>query len=149
MFLRSDTNMLVLSALPIFPEGSPQGHDVMDLTRKVAASCARTSGSCCTARRCPTSATLDAALAAMEHTAAAYPVVAWKTFTHFPDAFEGDGNGWWLDDRDPGERQVGERFIRKAKEIGATRSASTRGCRSADRSRHPTTSARPRGAIPT
>ena len=37
MFLRSDTNMLVLSALPIFPERSPQGHDVMDLTRKVAA----------------------------------------------------------------------------------------------------------------
>ena len=54
----------------------------------------------------------------MEHTAAAYPVAAWKTFTHFPDAFEGDGNGWWLDDRDPNERQVGERFIRKAKEIG-------------------------------
>ena len=47
-----------------------------------------------------------------------YPVAAWKTFTHFPDAFEGDGNGWWLDDRDPNERQVGERFIRKAKEIG-------------------------------
>ncbi len=36
MFLRSDTSMLVLSALPIFPERSPQGHDVMDLTRTVA-----------------------------------------------------------------------------------------------------------------
>jgi hypothetical protein len=54
----------------------------------------------------------------MALTASAYPIAAWKTFTHFPAAFEGDGNGWWLDDHDPNQRQVGERFIRKAKETG-------------------------------
>ena len=118
MFLRSDTNMLVLSALPIFPEGSPQSHDVMDLTRKVAAALCRDERILLHGQALPNVGKLDAALAAMEHTAASYPVAAWKTFTHFPDAFEGDGNGWWLDDRDPNERQVGERFIRKAKEIG-------------------------------
>ena len=43
-------------------------------------------------------------------------MAAWKTFTHFPGAFEGDGNVWWLDDRDGGN--LGERFIRKAVELG-------------------------------
>ncbi len=118
MFLRSDTNMLVLSALPIFPEGSPQSHDIMDLTRKVAAGLCQDERILLHGQALPNVGKLDAALAAMEHTAASYPVAAWKTFTHFPDAFEGDGNGWWLDDRDPNARQVGERFIRKAKEIG-------------------------------
>ena len=118
MFLRSDTNMLVLSALPIFPEGSPQSHDVMDLTRTIAAGLCRDERILLHGQALPNVGRLDAALDAMEHTANAYPVAAWKTFTHFPDAFEGDGNGWWLDDRDPSERQVGERFIRKAKDIG-------------------------------
>ena len=49
--------------------------------------------------------TQRAALDAMEHTASRYPVAAWKTFTHFPGAFEGDGNAWWLDDRDGGDRR--------------------------------------------
>ena len=109
MFLRSDTNMLVLSALPIFPEGSPQGHDVMDLTRKVAA--------LALPRRAHPAARPGAAERGEARGRArrdgahgrGLPVAAWKTFTHFPDAFEGDGNGWWLDDRDPSERQVGER----------------------------------------
>jgi hypothetical protein len=52
----------------------------------------------------------------MEHTANRYPVAAWKTFTHFPGAFEGDGNVWWLDDRDGGN--LGERFIRQAVALG-------------------------------
>ena len=34
MFLRSDTNMLVLSSLPIFPEGSPLSPEIMDITRQ-------------------------------------------------------------------------------------------------------------------
>ena len=70
MFLRSDTNMLVLSALPIFPEGSPQGHDVMDLTRKVAASLCQDERILLHGQALPNVGKLDAALAAMEHTAA-------------------------------------------------------------------------------
>ena len=34
MFLRSDTNMLVLSSLPIVPEGSPLSPEIMDITRQ-------------------------------------------------------------------------------------------------------------------
>jgi hypothetical protein len=118
MFLRSDTNMLVLSALPIFPEGSPQSHDVMDVSRRIAEGLCRDQRVLLHAQALPNVGRPEAALDAMEHVANRYPVVAWKTFTHFPDAFVGDGNGWWLDDRDPAERLVGERFIRKAVDLG-------------------------------
>ena len=101
MFLRSDTNMLVLSALPIFPEGSPQGHESWTSRARSSAGLCQDERILLHAQALPNVGKLDAALDAMEHTANAYPVAAWKTFTHFPDAFEGDGNGWWLDDRDP------------------------------------------------
>ena len=121
MFLRSDTNMLVLSALPIYPEGSPQSAELMDLTRRIAEGLCRDERVLLHAQALPNVGNPKAALDAMEHTAANHPVVAWKTFTHFPAAFTGDGNGWWLDDRDPDAHQVGEAFIRKTVEIGLPR----------------------------
>jgi predicted TIM-barrel fold metal-dependent hydrolase len=54
----------------------------------------------------------------MEETAKRYPVVAWKTFTHFPDFFEHNDQAWWLDDHDPSLPQVGDAFIRKAVDLG-------------------------------
>ena len=36
MFLRSDTSLLVLSALPIYPQGSPLSPRIMDETRRIA-----------------------------------------------------------------------------------------------------------------
>jgi predicted TIM-barrel fold metal-dependent hydrolase len=118
MFLRSDTNMLVLSALPIYPEGSPLSADVMEVTRRIARGLCRDDRVLLHAQALPNVGGLDAAVAGMEEIAATDPVVAWKTFTHFPDAFFGDGNGWWLDDHDPNVRQVGERFIRTTVELG-------------------------------
>jgi hypothetical protein len=66
----------------------------------------------------PNVGTPNAALDAMEVTARTYPIVAWKTFTHFPAAFEGDGNGWYLDDRDRPDAPLAEPFIRKAVDLG-------------------------------
>ncbi len=122
MFLRSDTNMLVLSSLPIFPEGSPLSPEIMDITRRTVEGLCRDERILLHAQALPNVGTQRAALDAMEHTADRYPVAAWKTFTHFPGAFEGDGNVWWLDDRDGGD--VGERFIRKAVDIGIPTSTS-------------------------
>jgi predicted TIM-barrel fold metal-dependent hydrolase len=118
MFLRSDTSMLVLSALPIYPEGSPQSIEVMDFTRRVALGVCRDERVLLHAQALPNVGRPPAALDAMAETASAAPVVAWKTFTHFPDAFFGDGNGWWLDDHEPGVARVGERFIRRAADLG-------------------------------
>ena len=104
---------------PDLPRGEPavprdHGRDADD----PSSPCARTSGSCCTAQALPNVGTPRAALDAMEVTARTYPIVAWKTFTHFPAAFEGDGNGWYLDDRDRPDAPLAEPFIRKAEDLG-------------------------------
>jgi predicted TIM-barrel fold metal-dependent hydrolase len=118
MFLRSDTSMLVLSALPIFPEGSPLSPKIMDETRRIAEGLCRDDRVLLHAQALPNVGRPEAALDAMEETAKRYPVVAWKTFTHFPAVFEGNDQAWWLDDHDPSLPQVGDAFIEKAVSLG-------------------------------
>jgi hypothetical protein len=118
MFLRSDTKKLVLSALPIHPEGSPESAEIMDVTRKAQLALCRDERILLHGQALPNVGGLAAALDAMEVTARAYPIVAWKTFTHFPAAFEHNGNGWYLDDRDRPHDPIAEPFIRKAVELG-------------------------------
>jgi predicted TIM-barrel fold metal-dependent hydrolase len=118
MFLRSDTSMLVLSALPIFPEGSPLSPKIMDETRRIAEGLCRDDRVLLHAQALPNVGRPEAALEAMEETAKRYPVVAWKTFTHFPAVFEGTDQAWWLDDHDPNLPQVGDAFIEKAVSLG-------------------------------
>jgi predicted TIM-barrel fold metal-dependent hydrolase len=118
MFLRSDTSMLVLSALPIHAKGSPLSMGIMDETRRITEGLCRDERVLVQAQALPNVGRLGANLEAMEETADRYPVVAWKTFTHFPEVFEHNGNAWWLDDHEHGIAKVGEAFIRKAVEVG-------------------------------
>ena len=118
MFLRSDTSMLVLSALPIFPEGSPLSPQIMDETRRIAEGLCRDQRVLLHAQALPNIGRPEAALESMEDAAKRYPVVAWKTFTHFPAVFEHNDRAWWLDDHDPNLPQVGDAFIRKAVDLG-------------------------------
>jgi hypothetical protein len=118
MFLRSDTSMLVLSALPIYPEGSPLSAEVMDETRRIAEGLCRDERVLLHAQALPNLDPSESSLDAMDDMVAGYPIVAWKTFTHFPDVFEHNGRGWWLDDRDPNLPHVGERFIERAVRLG-------------------------------
>jgi hypothetical protein len=101
MFLRSDTSKLVLSALPIYPQGSPLSPKIMNETRLIAEGLCRDERVLLHAQALPNVGPPQAALDGMEHAAHRYPIVAWKTFTHFPDVFEGNRNAWWLDDHDP------------------------------------------------
>jgi len=118
MFLRSDTSMLVLSALPIYPEGSPLSAKVMDETRRIAEGLCRDERVLLHAQALPNLHPSDSSLDAMDDLVRRYPIAAWKTFTHFPDVFEHNGRGWWLDDHDPALPQVGERFIERAVRLG-------------------------------
>ena len=118
MFLRSDTSMLVLSALPIYPEGSPMSAEVMDETRKIVEGLCQDERVLLHAQALPNLDPSESSLDAMDETVDRYPIAAWKTFTHFPDVFEDNGKGWWLDDRDPALPQVGERFIQRAVRLG-------------------------------
>jgi len=118
MFLRSDTSMLVLSALPIFPAGSPISPAIMDETRRVAEGLCQDERVLLHGQALPNLGRLDDELVAMEDVAGRYPIVAWKTFTHFPDLYTHDGSGWWLDDHERGLPQVGEAFLAKCVELG-------------------------------
>jgi uncharacterized protein len=118
MFLRSDTSMLVLSALPIYPQGSPLSAEVMDETRRIAEGLCRDDRVLLHAQALPNLMDSASALDAMDDTIERYPIAAWKTFTHFPDVFEHNGRAWWLDDHDPSLPQVGERFIARAVGLG-------------------------------
>jgi hypothetical protein len=118
VFLRSDTSMIVLSGLPIAPEGSPQSTALMDETRRLAESVCHDPRVLLQAQALPNVGRLGTSLDAMAATAARYPVVAWKVFTNYPDLYDGSGNAWRLDDGDPALPQVGNAFLEQAKALG-------------------------------
>jgi hypothetical protein len=110
-FLRSDTSMVTISALPIAPEGSPLSAAIMDDARVTAELVTGWEPVLLHAQVLPNYGPLEANLDLMEENARRYPIAAWKVFTHFPDAFGDPGNYWQLDDR------VGQAFIRKALDL--------------------------------
>jgi uncharacterized protein len=117
LLLRSDTNMVTLSALPIAPKGSPLSAAIMEETRQTAELVCGWDSVLLHAQALPNYGSLQANLDEMEGNARRYPIAAWKVFTHFPDAFGDPGNAWRLDDRDPSLAQVGHAFIDKAREL--------------------------------
>jgi hypothetical protein len=117
MFLKSDTTMTALSALPIAPKGSPLSTKVMDVTRRIVLALCNDERTLMHGQALPNVGSVEANLEAMERTVSKYPIAAWKVFTHYPDLWEGSG-GWWLDDHEAGVPKVGERFIEKAVELG-------------------------------
>ena len=118
MFVRSDTTMLVLSALPIAPEGSPLSMEVMEETRRVSEALCRDERVFLHAQALPNVGNLKANLNAMEDMVAEHPIVGWKTFTNYPDLYTHNGDAWRFDDADPNLAQVGEAFIEKTIELG-------------------------------
>ena len=121
MFVRSDTNMLVLSAVPLPLEHDPLSPAVMRETRRVAGIVCHDDRVLLHGKVAPTARPLPEVLAGMEQLAHEMPIVGWKSYTHLL------GPGWWLDDHEPGAPRVGEAFIRKAVELGVPRIAVHKG----------------------
>ncbi|MGH2838287.1 MAG: amidohydrolase family protein [Thermoleophilaceae bacterium] len=117
-FLKSDTDLVTLSALPIAPKGSPLSAAIMDETRETAELVCGWESVLLHAQVLPNYGTLEHNLDGMEENARRYPIAAWKVFTNFPDAFGEPGNAWRLDDADPDLPQVGHAFIEKARALG-------------------------------
>ena len=114
-FLRSDTSMVTLSALPIAPEGSPLSAAIMEETRITAELVCGWESVLLHAQALPNYPTrdhLEENLELMALNARRFPIAAWKVFTHFPDAFGDPGNHWRLDD------EVGQAFVRQALDVG-------------------------------
>ncbi len=117
-FLRSDTSMVTLSALPIAPKGSPLSAAIMEETRHTAELVTGWEPVLLHAQVLPNYGLLQANLDEMERNARRYPIKAWKVFTNFPDAFGDPGNAWRLDDADKRLPQVGHAFIEQARRLG-------------------------------
>ncbi|HEX2241186.1 MAG TPA: amidohydrolase family protein [Actinomycetota bacterium] len=127
MFIRSDTTMVVLSSLPIAPEGSPLSLDVMEETRRLVEALCRDERILMHAQALPNVGQLQANLDVMQATVESHPIAAWKVFTNYPDLYEHNGDAWRLDDGDPALAQVGEAFIQKAIEVGVPTICSHKG----------------------
>jgi uncharacterized protein len=107
VFLRSDTSMVVLSALPIEPgPANPLSIDIMEMTRRVMLGLCQSERILLHGQANPNLGDRGAALDAMSTLAAAHPIAAWKTYTHAP------GPGWSLTD------DVGDAFLQHAVDLG-------------------------------
>ena len=114
LFLRSDTNMAVISAIPIPGPANPLSIDDMERARGAAETLCEDERLFLHGQALPSTGALPAALDGMDALAADHPIKAWKVYTH------AGGPPWFLDDHDPGAPQVGDAFLERAEHLGIT-----------------------------
>jgi hypothetical protein len=112
LFLRSDTNLAVLSAIPAAGLDGPLSPARMDEARRAADALCGDGRLLMHGQATPQIGNLGARLDEMSDLVDRYPITSWKVYTHTP------GNGWFLDDHDPRAPQVGQAFLDRARETG-------------------------------
>ncbi|MGH2684783.1 MAG: hypothetical protein ACRDJP_04870, partial [Actinomycetota bacterium] len=117
MFLKSDTSMVVVSSLPLPPDG-PLSLDVIAETARVATALCRDERVLLHGNPFPNIGPFDRNAEQMADAVAGHPIAAWKVFTNYPHLWDGSGNQWWFDDHDPSLPQVGGRFIETSLDLG-------------------------------
>jgi hypothetical protein len=113
MFLKSDTSLAVLSALPIPGDRNPLSSDIMEETRQVALGLCQEERVLMHGGAFPHIGSLDAALDAMTAAREQYDIAAWKIYTMLPQE-----TAFYFDDHDPDKPQIGQAFIDHVREIG-------------------------------
>ena len=117
MFLKSDTSMVVVSSLPLPPDG-PLSLDVIAETARVATALCRDDRILLHGNPFPNIGPFERNAEQMAEAVAGHPIAAWKVFTNYPHLWDGSGNQWWFDDHDPSLPQVGGRFIETSLDLG-------------------------------
>ncbi len=107
LFLRSDTAMVVLSAVPIVGDADPLSIDVMERGRRVATQLCGDGRVLLQGHAVPNVGRIEAALDGMRALHSSHPIAAWKVYTHAP------GPGWSFTDN------TGEAFLSTVEEIAA------------------------------
>jgi len=112
VFVRSDTSMSILSALPT-PGGTGLGADDMVYAIDVATTIGCDGRVLMHGGAYPHRGPIDAALAGMSDLRENYDIAAWKIYTMVPtDAH------FYFDDHDPERPQIGQRFVDHVRDIG-------------------------------
>jgi len=112
LFLRSDTAVAVVSAIPAVGDDGPLSPARMDEARRAADALCGDGRVLLHGQATPQLGELDARLDAMDALVAEYPIAAWKLYTHTP------GPGWFLDDHEPSAPAVGAAFLERARRTG-------------------------------
>jgi predicted TIM-barrel fold metal-dependent hydrolase len=110
IFAKSDTDMIVLSALPF--AGNPLSPEVMARTIDLAERVCGDRRVLMQGEAHPTDGPLDDALARMDDLVGRFGIGAWKVYTH------AGGPGWYLDDHDPAAPPVGTAFLDEVAALG-------------------------------
>ena len=114
VFVRSDTTMAVISAVPILTDPNPLSIEVMERARAAAKRvCGDDKRVFLHGQVNPNVGDVQREIDHMRAMAAAHPIAAWKVYTHVPA-----NRGWCLDDGDPNAVRCGESFIDAVREIG-------------------------------
>jgi hypothetical protein len=112
LFGQSDTNMTVLSAIPIPQQSSPLTVDDMELARRLAHQLCGDDRVLLHGGVQPTVGPPGLQIDGMSALVREHPIAAWKVYTHAP------GPGWRLDDGDPTAPRVGDAFLDRVEEVG-------------------------------
>src|SRR5262245_27729360 len=112
LFLRSDTNIAVLSAVPAAGLDGPLSPARMDEARRAADALCGDGRLLMHGQAAPGVGRLGDRLDEMSDLVDRYPISSWKVYTHVP------GRPWYLDDHDPGAAQVGTAFLERVRDSG-------------------------------
>lgn len=112
LFAQSDTNMVVLSAIPIPSPVNPLNIDDMELARRMAKELCGDGRVLLQGGVQPTIGPIGAQLDGMSSLVSDHSIAAWKVYTHTP------GKGWWLDDHDADAPRVGNAFLERVRRVG-------------------------------
>ena len=111
LFVRSDTRMAVISAVPIVGDDSPLSIARMEEARRAAEVLCGDGRLLLHGQVFPAVGSLDAALDGMNQLVTEHPIAAWKLYTHAP-------TGFYLDDHDPNAPQVGNAYLERVRAVG-------------------------------
>lgn len=112
MFVRSDTDVAVISALPIV-DGAGLSSPTMEMAKKIAlALCPEERVLMHGGAYAHAAQDFNRALLDMNDAVATYPIAAWKIYTMV------GSHPFYFDDHDPNLAQIGQAFIDHVREIG-------------------------------
>jgi hypothetical protein len=112
MFLKSDTDMLVMSSIPIPGDANPLSIDDMEIVKQIARELGGRGRVLTQGQTFPSIGTAEEQLAAMRELDEEHNIAAWKVYTH------AGGPPWWLDDHEAEVSQSGVAFLENVREVG-------------------------------
>jgi predicted TIM-barrel fold metal-dependent hydrolase len=113
IFVRSDTSMAVISAVPILSDPNPLSIAVMERAKDAARRVCGDGRVFMQGQVNPNVGELNAVVDGMRALRAEHEIVAWKAYTHVPL-----DRGWFLDDHDAASVQCGHAFLDAVRDLG-------------------------------